>query len=198
MSNNMSELMIKMINFGINENVHLNQNPQDGSQAEKHNTNVMKYFKCETCATSFITEIALKKHVNTKHPVLVNHPTTAEMCDLKCVLCEDKFDSKKDFNDHIKDHLQEIKSMDPKLLWTGHTHFKCNTCDFTSTNNTYIRNHLLEHVNKSLPTDTEESNVNENDNKYIEKEYSISDDYDENGRPINPDTESESDTDSSD
>ena len=70
-------------------------------------------------------------------------------------------------------------------------------CEFTSRNDIQIKNHLVEHVNKRLPTDAdgfgdEVKNKEQCITDFHEaKEHSISDDYDENGRLI-----SESDTDS--
>ena len=80
---------------------------------------------------------------------------------MKCVLCEDKFETRNDFNIHLEEHLEEIRYLDVKDLLNGHEQFKCNTCDYMSTNHNVIKMHLIENVHKSLPSDAKETDDNE-------------------------------------
>ena len=49
-----------------------------------------------------------------------------------CSICDKKFISEEDYNNHIKDHLQEIKNFFIEYLKSGHEIFECNTCKFKS------------------------------------------------------------------
>ena len=46
--------------------------------------------------------------------------------------------------------------MEPTNLLNEHGTFKCKVCDFKSQNKNAVQNHLLDHINDSLPDDAEE------------------------------------------
>ena len=46
----------------------------------------------------------------------------------------------------------------------GHETFKCNLCEFQAKDDNAIKNHLVYHVNRSLPADKEDNNDNDLDN----------------------------------
>ena len=95
----------------------------------------------------------------TKHP---NSQVAKDISNnLKCVVCEDKFETRNDFNIHLEKHLEEIRDFGVKDWLNGHEQFKCNTCDYISTNHNVIKMHLIKHVNESLPSDAKETNENE-------------------------------------
>ena len=64
----------------------------------------------------------------------------------ECSLCEDKFLSSDDYDNHVKEHLEEIKDIDFEYLKNGHEIFDCSKCDFQSNNGEDVKNHLVGHV----------------------------------------------------
>ena len=46
--------------------------------------------ECGACEFKCKSEITLRKHANTKHPIQITHIDRDTSNDLKCVLCEDK------------------------------------------------------------------------------------------------------------
>ena len=116
--------MIQIINMEGNVDFQQKLNQEEESKTSDIKESLVeddiKYVKYKICENSFITEIALKKHNNTKHPVLVSQPAKVTSCDLKCGLCDDKFDNQKEFNHHLEEQLQEIKELELKHLMNGH------------------------------------------------------------------------------
>ena len=105
------------------------------------------------------------QHESTKHPILIIQIAIDTINKLKCVLCEDKFETRNHFNIHLGEHLDEVRDLEVKDLLNGKDTFKCNTCDFMSRNHNAIKMHLVDHVNQSLPTDEENTDGNEIENE---------------------------------
>ena len=142
----------------------------------------------------------LRKHSNTIHPVMVSQVEKAKTCTQKCPLCDDRFNTQQDFNDHLQMHLEDIKQMEPKESLDKQVTFKCKVCDFKSRNDKAIKIHLLEHIDQSLSYIEEESGPDESENEDPEiketKPYNIMDKFGADGKPLF-DSDSDSDIDSS-
>ena len=54
--------------------------------------------------------------------------------------------------------------MEPTNLLNEHGTFKCKVCDFKSQNKNAVKNHLLDHINDSLPDDADYSDDDEIEN----------------------------------
>ena len=187
----MSAMMNKMWN--IEQDAYRNiAKPQEKQETARQKDG----FKCDQCDFNCSREVTLKKHNNTMHPVPVTQEYKDKGNNFKCDLCDDKFETRIDFNNHIEEHLKEIREMEPTELLNGHKTFKCNRCDFKSRNKNKIKTHLLEHVNQSLPAD-EDTDTEDNVEQHEDKPYNKLDDYNDDGTPKYIDTETESDTDSS-
>ena len=48
----------------------------------------------------------------------------------KCALRDDRFDTSKEYEQHIAEHFEEIKEKDIESLTNGHDLFECNLCSF--------------------------------------------------------------------
>ena len=86
--------------------------------------------ECGACEFKCKSEITLRKHANTKHPIQITHIDRDTSNDLKCVLCEDQFETQNEFNIHLGEYLEEIRDFEVKVLLNGQETFKCNTCDY--------------------------------------------------------------------
>ena len=200
LSNNMSEIMAKIVNIEVNddnnerlqESVDNLHNVQLEPKQETANNHQYE-FKCDFCDYKCSKGVTLMKHTNTLHPVSNTQIVKDRSKELKCVLCPDKFNTRNGLNCHLSEHLDEIREIEPSNLLNGHATFKCNLCEFQSTNNNSIKNHLVEHVNRSLPADQEENNDNEIENKEEAKPYNIMDKYGDDGRPLNESSSDDSD-----
>ena len=103
--------------------------------------------KCDHCDFKGKNQVTLSKHVNKKHAQdKAEHAQTKTVADLECALCDDKFSSNPDFQEHIKEHLEEIKEINIYSLTNGHDIFECNLCSFESGHINSIREHLITHV----------------------------------------------------
>ena len=194
LNNAMSEIMAKILT--LEEITPRNQINTKNPTIEVNLDN--QTFKCDQCEYWCKLEITLKKHINTKHyekavlPAAVKPPKS----DLQCVLCDNIASTQKEFNEHVEGHLKEIRIMEPNhLLYESET-FKCKVCNFKSRNKNAVKNHLLDHINDSLPDDAVDSDDNVIENKEpvrtVTKPYNIMDEFDNNGKPLYPsDTESE-------
>ena len=125
-------------------------------------------------------EITLNKHINTKHT------ESEKLCKFKCSLCEDKFQTSAELADHIEDHLQEIRELDISKLRNGQKVFKCNVCQYQSSNDEEVRKHLISHTKVSL-TAIEKKLLKPTANR--KSEYNIMDRYGDDGRPIDDDSD---------
>ena len=131
-------------------------------------------FKCQQCDFVCSKNETLMKHTNTKH----GDKTKTDMSKSKCSICDDKFETKADFQKHKEEHMEEIEGLDISTLTNGHDLFECNLCSFESGYGDSIREHLVDHLNYS----------NENQNKEAEHEKkSLLDEYDDDGNYIGDD-----------
>ena len=64
-------------------------------KTENVTADVQKYFYCDLCDSTFISKIALKKHVNMKHPI-----SFSLQDEIKCTNCDEKFWSTKESLEH--------------------------------------------------------------------------------------------------
>ena len=195
--NNMSEMMIKLLNLESNKDDHRKDIHLPHIE---ETTNHQNQFKCEQCDYMCKREIMLRKHSTTIHPVVVSEVETATTCSQKCPLCDHRFNTQQDFNNHLQMHLEDIKQMEPREPLDNQVFFKCKVCDFKSRNDKTIKVHLLEDIDQSLSYNEEESDPDESENKDPEtketKPYNIIDKFGADGRPL-CDSDSDSDTDSS-
>ena len=76
----------------------------------------MKYFKCDQCEESFISETSLHVHINMKHPTLNSEIEG----DFHCEMCKFKCKRNVTLNKHIN-------SKHPNLVISNP--FKCKLCD---------------------------------------------------------------------
>ena len=83
-------------------------------------------FKCYICSFNAGTKNTLRKHINIKHPeskldrVILKDSSQGE---IECSMCQDKFPTSKEFNNHIEEHLTEIDDIDVEYLKSGHEEF---------------------------------------------------------------------------
>ena len=91
--------------------------------------------------------------MNTKqNEVKTPQKTKKHIGDLKCSLCEEKFSEINDLEEHMNQHLVDIKEMDIDHIKSGHDLYECTLCAFESGHNDSIREHLIEHVLASKST----------------------------------------------
>ena len=125
----MIEMMARFLTLETSE--HLNVEISHKHGVSKHEGNISKCdFVCKLEGT-------LRKHINTKYAAM----------SIKCVLCDYKFSTHKACNDHLAEHREEIRLMEPKYLQKGQETLECKICDVISKNANAIKIHLLEHVN---------------------------------------------------
>ena len=196
-TNNLSEMMVKIIDL-----------EDEKKPEQKPETSIHQYeFHCEQCDYKCSKEVTLKKHKNTIHPIPITQTAQGTSNNLKCVVCEDIFETWNNFNIHLGEHLDEIKDLEVKDLLNGQETFKCNKCEYMSRNHNDIKMHLIEHVNQSLPTDAEETDNNEIENIDLAKtkdttnaenktnDYAafkiILSKYGDDGRPLKEDSDDE-------
>ena len=103
-------------------------------------------FKCQECRYECQNNVTLQKHWNTKHACMAT-VTKGDTIDQVCGLCEDKFSTTEDFNEHIAEHIEEIENISIESLTNGHDLFECNMCSFESGHEDSVKEHLIEHVN---------------------------------------------------
>ena len=97
------------------------------------------------CASS----ITLRKHINTKHPdsrAETKHAKNSGYKSLECSLCQDEFPTSEELNNHIEEHLEEIRNIDVEDLKSGHEEFECCQCNFKSNDNDQVKYHLSSHA----------------------------------------------------
>ena len=95
-------------------------------------------FKCELCEFTTKGTITFKKHVNTKHPKVLNSKvsTTAKTDD-----CENNSEDENDFD------LFSLEIVDNEIICV------CNICDTGLDNDSELNKHMLEEHGKSLKVD---------------------------------------------
>ena len=130
LSTNMSEMMAKLINLE-NSDIDYRSSVQSHQKQEKESNSID--FQCDQCEYKCNRELTLKKHTNTIHPASV------EQFDLTCVFCKGNFSSQKELNEHLSEHLEEIREMEPRHLTNKDGSFKCRICDFKSINENAIK-----------------------------------------------------------
>ena len=69
-------------------------------------------FKCQQCSQNNVT---LQKHSNTKHTGMVTGSKDSSIIK-KCALRDDRFDTSKEYEQHIAEHFEEIEEMDIESL----------------------------------------------------------------------------------
>ena len=87
----------------------------------------------------------MKKHLNTQHYVNETNDKV-NMKNVKCCLCEYKFNSKNSFQEHISEHMEKIELIDINTLNNDEDRFECTMCSFESGNESSIRDRIIEHV----------------------------------------------------
>ena len=100
---------------------------------------------CNMCDLKGKTQVTLNKHTHTKHNVNESNSKGTEKA-IKCVLCEEKFNSVNGFQEHISEHLGEIEDIYIENLKNEEDMFECDMCSFESGNENSVRDHLVEHV----------------------------------------------------
>ena len=133
----------------------------------------MQNMKCPKCEYECKKKVILSKHMNTEHRSIHSN---AQVRNSKCSLCEDTFESKSEFEEHIKDHMDEIEGLDITTLTNNHDMFECNLCSFESGVGDSIKEHLIDHVNQS---NYEEKQNKEENIQSIAK--ALLDEYDDDG-----------------
>ena len=103
-------------------------------------------FKCQECSYECQNHVTLQKHCNTKHAWMAT-VTKRVAIDQECGLCEDKFSTSEDFNQHIAEHIEEIKNISIENLTNGHDLFECNMSSFEFGHEDSVKEHIIEHVN---------------------------------------------------
>ena len=68
-------------------------------------------------------KITLNKHTYTKHGRNIEE----KVCYSQCLLCEEKFDTKKDLQKHKQYYIKEIKGMNISEITIKHDLFECNS-----------------------------------------------------------------------
>ena len=109
----------------------------------------LKYPKCEYICEK---KVNLDKHINTKHET--NH-SDVRLCNSKCSLCEGLFKNMDNFEAHYKEHMDDIEGLDITTLTNNHDMFQCNLCSFASGVGDSIKEHLIDHLNRSKEIDKE-------------------------------------------
>lgn len=103
--------------------------------------------QCNMCDFKGKTQVTLKKHMNIKHGVKKSiDGSNYNNTELECSLCDDKFHSISELQEHIGEHLEDIEELDIQSLLNEGDMFECNLCSFESGNSDSIREHLVEHV----------------------------------------------------
>ena len=64
-------------------------------------------------------------------------------------MCKDKFVSNNELNEHIEEHIKEIKNIDVDDLKGGHKEFECIQCGFKAKDDDGVKSHLVDHAMKS-------------------------------------------------
>ena len=88
-------------------------------------------------------------------------------------LCEDKFSTSKDLNDHNMEHIEETEEIYIECLKHVNESFVCNLCEFNSNNVKKIRQHMINHVvqpNMSSDHYIDANEATENNASLIEEE----------------------------
>ena len=145
------------------------------------NTDIEKQNKkSPKCEYECEKKVTLSKHINTKHKGINSN---ARLCNSKCSLCEDTFENKNEFEEHIKDHMDEIEGLDITTLTNNHDMFECNLCSFESGVGDSIKEHLIDHVNQS----NYEEKPNKEENIQSQAK-ALLDEYDDDGNYIADDS----------
>ena len=67
-------------------------------------------YKCDKCEYRSATKVSLIKHVNTKHALnSVKEVITEQVVVPKCTLCDDNFNTFKEYEEHKQEHIDEIE-----------------------------------------------------------------------------------------
>ena len=125
-------------------------------------------------------------------------PEVSESDDHECSLCEDKFSTQKEYDEHVNEHIQEINQIDIETLKGGHELFKCNLCDFQSGDTATVKDHLKDHINTTLSTTnsgvdkTSQKEKKRDAKKEALKSGNLLDLYDDDGNPLYDTTDDES------
>ena len=92
--------------------------------------------------------------MNAKHNEVKTHQEIKkDVGYLKCSLCEEKFSEINDLEEHMNQHLVDIKEMDIDHIKSGNDLYECTLCAFESGHIDSIREHLIEHVLASKSTE---------------------------------------------
>ena len=94
---------------------HFTEQPNINQEAP----NQKDELECDACEFKCKSEITLRKHSNTKHPIEITHIDRDTSNNLKCVMCEDKFETQNEFNIHLGEHFEEIQDFEVKDILNG-------------------------------------------------------------------------------
>lgn len=162
LSHNMSEMMVKM--------VHLEENSSNGSFKKDKQKVDKRYFNCDKCEFISTSNMSLKKHIHTKHPII---PTEMQPEDERsCYICGEMVQNAWDFLKHLEEHQERKERL-----------FNCKLCSFTSIFDADIRDHMINHVENVLNpklTQMEDKHEKELHDKLDSIKESVEDEYTEN------------------
>ena len=162
----------------------------EGNKLMNENDNAHRhhlYFKCDKCDYRCKTRGCLMKHTNSKH--VIKQDITKQVSVPKCSLCDDNFNTLKEYEEHIQEHKDEIEDLDVTSITNGHELFECNLCSFESGHEDSIKEHLLDHV--SLPSNASKKEQRKKDKVEALKSGNLLDLYDDDGNPLYDTTDSE-------
>ena len=121
----------------------------------KDTTTKPDLYKCNQCNFKGKNKVTLNKHMNTKHG---DSEKKENVNELNCIFCEKKFVYKNYLEEHISEHLEEIKEINIESLKSGHDIYECTMCSFESGHNDSIKEHLIKHVLSPKSTEKKDNN----------------------------------------
>jgi hypothetical protein len=176
LTNNMSEIMIKMITLEEKDkhyySMHLNETGVTKEGLQNIALSSKGAFHCEQCSHSSDTKSALTTHIETEHEVpeffqckickscfdtkvqLKKHTNTKHLSvdkddyNFKCKVCNKIFWNSLELIGHLNDHVVKDNI---KYTECHDEPFRCKICGtFTSINDYDIRKHVIKHVEDTL------------------------------------------------
>ena len=129
------------------------------------NTKHNRSLKCNKFNKKFSSNEILNKHLDE------SHNDVSQITDVpECSLCDDKFSTNVDYEEHVNAHVKEINDIDREDLINGYKIFVCSLCDFTSEEAVIIKNHLREHAVQSKSNSKVRATSDKEKNKFKKEE----------------------------
>ena len=156
-----------------------------------------KHYNTVNCQKCELLDNHINELHNNKSSFIKEAPKVSEPYDHECSLCEDKFSTQEDYDDHVNEHIQEINQMDIDTLKGSHDIFECNLCDFQSDDTATVKDHLKYHINTTLSTTnadvdkTSQKEKKRDAKKEALKSCNLLDLYDDDGNPLYDTTDDE-------